>query len=533
MWISVAVSLAVVAIALLLRYIRKNDDYWKKRGVPYIPRDGIIGIIRNMIYKPVHEVVMEARKRGKIVGAFELRTPTLLIADPELARDVLVKDFHLFPNRRDDFVMGDPTFDNMVSGLRGETWKRVRTIITPAFTSKKMRKMSHIINDCAKTVLETFEKHAVSQEPVDCKKIFGAFTMDVIASSAFATKIDYHNDPNNIFVKNVKKVFGDFSGFRIFILFFLPKWLRIALGFRNVISGDFFRTVTLEVIKERKEKGYRHDDFLQLLMDAADEEIQDPEKASNAGFKTIDANDDEADQFGSVTTKGISTSLKYTNISRDELIAQCVLFFFVGYETTASTLTFMAYCLASNPDCQEKLIQEVDDAFKKYGHVDHDVTRDMKYLDYVISETLRMYPILTLTERTGITDYKLGNTGITVEKGIRVAFLVYAMHYDPEFFPEPERFNPERWVKDDSGKLSHPQYAYLPFGAGPRNCLGMRFALMEIKVCIANILRHYRFRKAKTTKEPLPFIPGYPFLSLKELPLLIEKRTDLNTPTAS
>ncbi|KFM82972.1 Cytochrome P450 3A30, partial [Stegodyphus mimosarum] len=533
MWLPIVVSAVVVAVVVILRYYRKNDDYWEKRGVTFVPRDDIITVIRNMCFKPMHEMALNLRKHGKVVGAFEFRSPFLAIADPELAKEILVKDFHLFASRREDFLTGDPIFDNMVSVLGGETWKRVRTIITPAFTSRKMRKMSHIMNDCAKTVLKTLEKHAVSKEPVDCKRLFGAFTMDVIATSAFATKIDSHNDPDNIFVKNVRKAFGEFTGLRLLLFFFLPNWLRLTFGFRSLPTGDFFQSVTLEVIKERKQKGYKHNDFLQLLMDAADEEIREPEIASNAGFKSIEANEDEADQFGSVTNKDISASLKYTNISQDELIAQCVLFFFVGYETTASTLTFMSYCLASNPDCQEKLIQEVDDAFNKYGHVDHDITRDMKYLDCVISETLRMYPIVAMTERTASADYKLGNTGITIEKGIRVAFLVYAMHYDPELFPEPEKFLPERWFKDDSGKLSHPQYAYLPFGAGPRNCLGMRFALMEIKMGMANFLRHYRFRKAKTLKEPLEYIPGFGLLTVKELPLLIEKRTDLDTPTAS
>ncbi|XP_035226709.1 cytochrome P450 3A2-like isoform X2 [Stegodyphus dumicola] len=466
----------------------------------------------------------------RITSAFEFRTPFLMVAEPELVKDILVKDFQIFSNKR-DFTTNDPTMDNMAFMLNGEDWKRVRTIITPAFTSKKMRIMAHIINDCAKTLVQTLEKHAENKEPVNCKKLFGTFTMDVIACSAFATKIDCHNDPNNIFVKHARKIFEEFFALRmLIILLFFPNWLRKNLGFKIVPSAEFFRNVTLQVIKERRQKGHRHNDFLQLLMDAADEVTQEPEESENAGFKSVEKNDDEIDQFGSVTSKGISTSQKYTKLSQDELIAQCVMFFFVGYETAASTLSYIAYSLALNPECQEKLIQEIDDAFQKHGQVDHDVVRDLKYLDYVVSETLRMYPILTLTDRTAAAEYKLGNTGITIEKSSRVIFPIYAMHHDPEFFPDPEKFNPERWIRDASGKLSHPQYAYLPFGAGPRNCLGMRFALMEIKLCMANILRNFRFKKAKTTEEPLKFIPGNAFLSVKELPLMVEKRTELNTP---
>ncbi|GFY74214.1 cytochrome P450 3A5, partial [Trichonephila inaurata madagascariensis] len=132
-------------------------------------------------------------------------TPNLY---PDLLRDIFVKDFHIFPYRR-DMVTGDPLGDKSVASLSGEDWKRIRTIITPAFTSRRMRQMGSIINECSETVLEVCEKHCERDEPVDCKRVFGAFTMDVIASSAFGTKIDSHNDPGfNSSRKSGERVFG-------------------------------------------------------------------------------------------------------------------------------------------------------------------------------------------------------------------------------------------------------------------------------------------------------------------------------------
>jgi len=224
-----------------------------------------------------------------------------------------------------------------------------------------------------------------------------------------------------------------------------------------------------------------------------------------------------------VLSDEVKPKRSYKKLSNDELVAQCIIFFTVGYETTASTLSFMVYSLATNLDCQEKLIKEVDEAFAKNGKFDYDVVRDMKYLDCVVSETLRMYPALTRIDRTACEEYKLGNTGLVIEKGIAVGFNIQAMHYDEEFFPNPEAFNPERFLPEN---LTHPQYAYMPFGLGPRNCLGMRFALLEIKLCVCNLLLKYRFNKAPETKVPLEFKIGSVLLSVNTLPLLVEERKD-------
>ncbi|GFX24925.1 cytochrome P450 3A21 [Trichonephila clavipes] len=141
-----------------------------------------------------------------------------------------------------------------------------------------------------------------------------------------------------------------------------------------------------------------------------------------------------------------------------------------------------------------------------------------------------IYPIFVanycvVTGRTAVEDYELGNTGIVIKKGMNVMIPTYAMHYDPDFFEDPETFNPERFMEGYEPK--HPQYAYLPFGAGPRNCLGMRFALLEIKMCLANLFRYFRVKPHSTTKIPLEYKKGAILLTVTELPLLVEKRTEV------
>ncbi|KAF8794483.1 Cytochrome P450 3A21 like protein [Argiope bruennichi] len=364
--------------------------------------------------------------------------------------------------------------------LEGEDWKRVRTIITPAFTSKRMRSM------------------------------FNTFTMDVIAKAAFGTQIDSHNDPDNAFLKEAKKNFVKPRILTILVALILPTWILLRLSIFHLDRNHFFQNVIETVIKERKKTGKKYNDVLQILMDAADENEQ---SLNSEGFE------DETDRFGSIAESNVSSLFKNKKLSKIELLSQCVLFFFAGFETTASVLTFLAYELAMNPEWQEKLIEEVDKAFEKHSEMSYDAVRDMKVLDAIVSEILRMYPVAILTERTASEDYELGNTGIKIEKGIRIAIPIYRMHYHPDLFQDPETFNPNRFM--DPSETRHHPYSYLPFGAGPRNCLGMRFALLEIKVCMANILRHFRFRKDAKTQ--VKYKMGG-FLSVNDLYLAVEKR---------
>ncbi|GFT88967.1 cytochrome P450 3A28, partial [Nephila pilipes] len=275
-WIFTATA---VVFSFIKWYLSRNDDYWKKRGVPHNPRASFYKMYKETMEKGLAEIIKNSLKPfgRRVIGSFEFSTPTLTVADPDLLRDIFVKDFHIFPHRR-IFVSGDPIGDKGVANLTGEDWKRIRTIITPAFTSKRMRQMASIINDCSKTVLEVCEKHCNKGEPVDCKRVFGTFTMDVIASSAFGTKIDSHNDPNNEFVKRVRKAFLGATFLRMMLAIMVPWWVWKLIPFVDNpmrMDGDhFFRDVTRNVIKQRKETGQRYNDFLQILMDCADENAE-------------------------------------------------------------------------------------------------------------------------------------------------------------------------------------------------------------------------------------------------------------------
>ncbi|GFQ99655.1 cytochrome P450 3A4 [Trichonephila clavata] len=382
--------------------------------------------------------------------------------------------------------------------------------------------MVSIFKECADTCIQNLKNTSKNGAPVELKSIYGAFSMDVIASSAFSTKIDSHNDPKNQFVMTARKVFRINFSWRFLMFFLFPnlvKWLGISIFPPK--ATNFFKDVTLKIIEERRRTGQTRNDFLQLLMDTAKEVSEDPKSELD-----LKETDDTAAVYGDVNTNHqVFKSVTKKNLSLDELVAQCVIFFLAGYDTTASTLSFASYLLALNPECQEKLHNEIVEAVNNSnGVLTYEAIQNMKYLDNVISETLRLLPPAVRLERQAVADYKLGDTNITIPKGMIVTIPAYAMHRDPNFFPDPEKFDPDRFTPEE--RVKRDPYAYLPFGAGPRNCVGMRFALMEVKVCLANVVANFKINRCSKTTVPLEFLVGAGLLQPKEVTVSMEPRDD-------
>ncbi|KAG8176915.1 hypothetical protein JTE90_018698 [Oedothorax gibbosus] len=515
----VSFLLGVSSVILLYWFSTKNHDYWEKKGIPFAKPVPLLGSLYESFRKSFHEVEVDRYKKlGPIYGHFEATRPVISVADVSLLRDILVKDFQFFTGRR-SFNVGDSVADNMVSNLQGEDWKRVRSIITPTFTTGKIKRMVQIFKDCSNTLVQNFHASVKDGKPVDAKKIYGAFTMDIIASSAFSTKIDSHNDPENKFVQVARGVFTRNVNWRFIMFFLFPKFMKtFRIGVFAPSAMRFFKEATTQIIEERKRTGQTRNDFLQLLLDTA-KEVSHEQKWEE------EKEDDIAANYGVEDTSKLLKMTTNKNLSMDELLAQCVIFFIAGYDTTASTLSFASYLLALNPEKQDLLREEVDRVIKEHkGHITYEALQDMKYLDNVISETLRIFPPAVRTERLADADYKLGDTGITVPKDMVITIPVYAMHHDPKFYPNPEIFEPDRFTLEERAKRD--QYAYLPFGAGPRNCVGMRFALMEIKVCLAMVIANFHINRCPQTKVPLDFYIGQGILAPKGIILGLEARKD-------
>ncbi|XP_071504345.1 cytochrome P450 3A19-like [Diadema antillarum] len=261
-------------------------------------------------------------------------------------------------------------------------------------------------------------------------------------------------------------------------------------------ATQFFIDVVGKAMESREiNQGNEKKDFLQLMMNSHKESEKVPEE--NAAEDDLHSHLD--DHHGNRLIESKKTS--QAKLTAEEIVAQAVFFFLAGYDTSNTTLGFIAYSLATSPEVQDKLIQEVDEMAPDRDSVNYSSIDKMPYLDGVVCETLRMYPPSAVTDRKCTKDYTSKN--LNVPKGGQVIISIISVHRDPEYWPNPDVFDPERFTKENR-KGRHP-FAWMPFGAGPRNCVGMRFALMEMKMAIVRVLQKYRFEISPKTPVPVKF----------------------------
>ncbi|KAF2894152.1 hypothetical protein ILUMI_12021, partial [Ignelater luminosus] len=199
----------------------------------------------------------------------------------------------------------------------------------------------------------------------------------------------------------------------------------------------------------------------------------------------------------------------------EEIAAQAFVFFLAGFETSSSTMAFCLYELALNSEVQDNLREEISKTFERYNqNITYEGVMEMKYLDQVVDETLRKYPPVPVIPRVCVEDYQIPNTEVIIDKGTRVLISALGLHHDPEYYPNPDTFDPERF--NEENKKSIPPFTYIPFGEGPRACIGLRFGLMQTKVGLAFLLKHFRFSINKKTSVPLVMDPFTFLLTAKD-----------------
>lgn len=502
------------ALFLFYRYLTKNYNYWDKQNVPFVKPRMILGSF-SFFRKPLHETELELYKKyGRIYGRFDGSTAVLSVAEPELLKRILLKHFNVFPNHR-DLRFNDPLMDNTLFALEGEAWRRVRNTVSPAFTGSKLKKMLALIEDCSDTLIKSLEKAVEEREDIDCQKTFGAFTVGVIGRCAFGMKITSLLSDDDPFVENAKMLLQCLFSWRTVMTMLFPKVMKLfRISLLNPQTTQFYKNIVVKLVEQRKQEKEQRRDFLQLVLDA---EKEKPDLNNNCTSQQTTYSSPPADNNHSETQQNVTKGL-----SHDEFLAQCVTFFMAGYDSTTSLFSYALYNLATHEDCQQRLQQEIDEALSRHGNsFSYDALSEMKYFDAVISETLRLCPPAIRADRRAETDYLLGDTGIEIKKDMLVSIPIYAIHRDPEWYPQPDYFVPERFM---SPKTAPPAYTYLAFGAGPRLCLGMRFAQMQVKMCLAKILSSFQVQITEATQVPLGYTESRGILKANNVKVRLTRR---------
>jgi len=498
-WLSIAAILAYV----IYWYSTCTFNYWKDRGIPYLKPTPGFGNTGRMFFKisfaEQFKIFYDSFDGKPFFGVFQFRSPILVVRDPELIRLVMVKDFPCFQDRRVSFNEKKEPLSAHLLNMRGTQWRSLRTKLTPTFTSGKMKMMFNLMNECAEELRNFLEGPASRNEDLEIKEIMSKFTTDIIGSCVFGLKCNSINDPNSEFRTMGRKVVQPSLNtvIRLLLGILMPK-----LGIR-ILPWDvtqFFISAVRDTIEYRKQHNIVRNDFMQQLIQLKDEgRVQDDDDGEDIKKEVpkIRRKLSEGDE------SNMADSIVFTD---SRLASQAFIFFLAGFETSSTTLSFCLHELAVNPVIQTKLREEIDATLEKFGgQITYDAVQSMKYLGQVIEETLRKHPPLSNINRIVTQPYTIPDTTAELQKGVRVIIPVYAIHHDPQYYPEPDRFDPERF--SDEAKSFRPHFTYLPFGEGPRNCIGMRFGLLQTKVGLTVLLSNYEFGVCEKTKQPLELHP--------------------------
>lgn len=501
-WYEWKISLLIIAASLIIwAYLRVKSAYsfFEKRGIPYVKPTFLLGsdvrgalgqdnlgISIDRLYKEL--------KEEKYGGVYLGLSPSLLVKDPSYVNWILTSKFEYFPDRT--FIVDEKTnpLDAHLFNLKGNKWKYLRSKLSPAFTAGKLKSMYGEMDHCSQGLFEYFDKVADGRD-VDLFEPLASLTTDVIGSTAFGIDAEGLKNPDSKFRAMGKKLFDlNLKNTIILFLRLAAPNLLIALKIRTIDEGvsDYFRSTIKKVFDYRRKNSVVRNDFVQLAL-----------QLHEKGFIEVDSGEMDSENSIKYDEK---TSEKF-EITEDLLAAQSFVFFIGGFETTARTLHHLTYMLSLHREIQETVREEVRAAKKKHGDFTHDAVKDLPFLEKCIQETLRLYPPFAALSRECIRDCVLPD-GRKLEKGMQVLIPLFSLHRDPEYFPEPERFNPDRF------DVPPAKGTYAPFGDGPRICIGKRFALMEIKMTVAKILDKYIIEKSPLNKYPIDIAPTMT-LSLK------------------
>lgn len=472
------VAFIVAALFLLYKYLSRNNNYFRDRNVPYRKPMLLFGnqfkLIFNLESGPDTMIdVGNVFRNEPYVGLFQFSTPMLCIQDPDMMKQLGIKHFENFVNHRTfGESAADELFINSLFLMKDQKWKDMRATLSPAFTGSKMRMMFDLVKKCAENMVTYCNEQCQESGTMTVKprELFAKTTVDIISTCAFGLENDSLRNPDNEILGHSKKILNFESPgvmIKMFCMMLFPKvmkWLDISVTPKE--TTNFFKTLISDTIAHRRKTNTFRPDVIQLLIQAMDGDLkhETDKKDDDAGFATVQESD-----IGKKDGRRDWTDV--------EIAGQCFLFFLAGYETTATLLNFVGYQLAVDPEVQGKLYDEIKETQKKLDGkpINYDALMKMQYLDAFICECLRMYPPMIGIDRfcnrdTTIDDGK-GNR-FTIPKGMTIFFNVFGVHYNPKFYPNPAKFDPDRFYGENKKNIQ--PNTFMSFGVGPRACIGKK-----------------------------------------------------------
>ncbi|XP_017787229.1 PREDICTED: probable cytochrome P450 4d14 isoform X2 [Nicrophorus vespilloides] len=410
-------------------------------------------------------------KYGKTAKIFTGMRLSLLTTDVKLL-EVVMNSPNLI-NKSDDYIL---IFNRWLGdGLlisSGDKWRAHRKILTPAFHYKILEDFIEVFESRGKFLVDNLLK-ASREDCVNVHTIFSLYTLDVICDTAMGTSVNAQCNPDHKYMEAIKTML-DIAVARIMNPIYRNEW---AYKFTNIYKTEMkaLETITsfsLGIIEKRRK-------FLESRHSVDENECDEFGKRRKMTFMDI----------------LLKSTINGKPLTNEEIRQEVDTFLFEGHDTTSAAISFTCYNLSKNPEVQKLAYEEICHVLPTDRAVTIEDLQNLKYLEMVIKESLRLYPSVAFHAR--VVDKEFDYNGTKIPKDIMIAINQYTLHRDPVEFPDPEKFDPLRFTAEKQSKR-HP-LAYIPFSAGHRNCIGQKFAMLELKSAIAKVIKNF---------ELLP-VPGY------------------------
>ena len=334
--------------------------------------------------------------------------------------------------------------------------------------------------------MDCLNEYSETGKEIHCKEIMISYTLDAIAKCGLGVEAKAFVEPDGQFRQAVARATGNGRPnpwvMAKFLIILAAPWLGDLLGlsFIDEPAVEFFDKVITETIKQRKRDKIRRNDFIDLALDALKNAENEHKESDN-------------DQFENDAKVSASSNIKIDEAEFESLIvSNTLLLFFAGFDTSSTIMAAALHFLGKHPEFQERLYEDICEAVEANDgsqDLNYNTVQNMEYLDMFVHETLRLYP-LTPLERLCVKDYKVPGTDFVVPAGMLVQIASPAIMKDEQFFPNPMEFNPENFSAEN--KANRNPYAFLAFGQGPRNCIGMRFALLQVKISLIRAVANFK-----------------------------------------
>ena len=404
---------------------------------------------------PLHFLTDCARRYGDLVP-FRLGVwPALLVNDPDDIEYVLVKNHRGFTKNRLFWRYVRAIFGTGLLTATGEDWQRQRRLNAPAFSGDRLATYGAVMIRHAGAMLRSWQPG----ERMDVHAEIMALTLEIAAETLFGTSVkrdivDFEQS-TNVLMEEIST--------RLRRPVFIPDGIPIPGNVRYRRALRRIDQLVARIITERRQSGEDRGDLLSMLLRARYENGE------------------------SMTEHQI----------RDEVVTMLL----AGHETTALALSWTCYLLSRHPQIQSALAAEVREVLGMRVPTVDDVSR-LRLCEYAINEAIRLYPPAWAIGRQAVAPCEIG--GYPVPAGMTIFIAPWVLHRDPRYFEDPAAFRPDRWAGGLAKRL--PRFAYMPFGGGPRVCIGNRFAMMEAVLILATIEQHFFLEAQNENPEPFPSI---------------------------